>query len=293
MCLKCDPIFQIESSQVPLVFTCLGRDGSFLVRESTTSSDCFALSVRQESRVTHIMIRRTFVETPAADSASPASPSARPNAQVGPNGTLGRYRLDVGGGHLFDTLAELVQFYREHPMVLCFSSLLCSSRCISFEVCSSLLFSSPSCVRLRLKRRITVIVRDSGRAEFRLELFSRLSLSVLSFSPHRTATCTCRLESALAGREHRRGCAPEASALGYARLRRHHRVARAGARGLRLQLRLRRRRLRSRCFSCAFARQQVRRLASPRLASRSTSRVSALRFVSFRCSLLEIGRAHV
>ncbi|KFD63615.1 hypothetical protein M514_02052 [Trichuris suis] len=64
-----------------------GRNGSFLVRESQSTPGDYALSVRQNNRVTHVMVR--FVN--------------------------GRY--DVGGGDDFRTLSELVDHYRKSPMV--------------------------------------------------------------------------------------------------------------------------------------------------------------------------------
>ena len=71
------------------IYVDVGKDGSFLVRESTTTTDSYALSVRQEERVTHIMIRQ--------------------NPETA--------QLDVGGGQQFATLNELVAYYRDHPMV--------------------------------------------------------------------------------------------------------------------------------------------------------------------------------
>ncbi|VDO78403.1 unnamed protein product [Soboliphyme baturini] len=64
-----------------------GRNGSFLVRESQSTLGDYALSVRLEDRVTHIIIR----------------------CQNG--------KFDVGGGDDFDSLAELVDYYRRSPMV--------------------------------------------------------------------------------------------------------------------------------------------------------------------------------
>ncbi|KRX74933.1 Tyrosine-protein phosphatase non-receptor type 11 [Trichinella sp. T6] len=64
-----------------------GRNGSFLVRESQSTPGDYALSVRQDNQVTHVMIR------------------CKDN------------RYDVGGGDEFSSLKDLVEHYRRSPMV--------------------------------------------------------------------------------------------------------------------------------------------------------------------------------
>ncbi|XP_011641562.1 tyrosine-protein phosphatase corkscrew isoform X2 [Pogonomyrmex barbatus] len=64
-----------------------GKNGSFLVRESQSKPGDFVLSVRTDDRVTHVMIR--FQDN----------------------------KYDVGGGHKFDTLSELIEHYKKNPMV--------------------------------------------------------------------------------------------------------------------------------------------------------------------------------
>ncbi|KHJ44465.1 Protein-tyrosine phosphatase [Trichuris suis] len=70
-----------------------GRNGSFLVRESQSTPGDYALSVRQNNRVTHVMVR--FV--------------------VKKNYLLNFIRQR--GGDDFRTLSELVDHYRKSPMV--------------------------------------------------------------------------------------------------------------------------------------------------------------------------------
>ncbi|XP_014483754.1 PREDICTED: tyrosine-protein phosphatase corkscrew-like isoform X2 [Dinoponera quadriceps] len=64
-----------------------GKNGSFLVRESQSKPGDFVLSVRTDDRVTHVMIR--FQDN----------------------------KYDVGGGHKFDSLSELIEYYKRNPMV--------------------------------------------------------------------------------------------------------------------------------------------------------------------------------
>ncbi|CAL1682553.1 unnamed protein product [Lasius platythorax] len=64
-----------------------GKNGSFLVRESQSKPGDFVLSVRTDDRVTHVMIR-------SQDS-----------------------KYDVGGGHKFDSLSDLIEHYKRNPMV--------------------------------------------------------------------------------------------------------------------------------------------------------------------------------
>ncbi|KAK7868473.1 hypothetical protein R5R35_011217 [Gryllus longicercus] len=64
-----------------------GKNGSFLVRESQTSPGDYVLSVRTDDRVTHVMIR------------------CKDNC------------YDVGGGDKFDSLSELIEYYKRNPMV--------------------------------------------------------------------------------------------------------------------------------------------------------------------------------
>jgi tyrosine-protein phosphatase non-receptor type 11 len=64
-----------------------GKNGSFLVRESQSKPGDFVLSVRTDDRVTHVMIR--YIEG----------------------------SFDIGGGARFDSLSELVEHYRQNPMV--------------------------------------------------------------------------------------------------------------------------------------------------------------------------------
>ncbi|KRY80909.1 Tyrosine-protein phosphatase non-receptor type 11 [Trichinella pseudospiralis] len=64
-----------------------GRNGSFLVHESQSTPGDYALSVRQDNQVTHVMIR------------------CKDN------------RYDVGGGDEFSSLKDLVEHYRRSPMV--------------------------------------------------------------------------------------------------------------------------------------------------------------------------------
>ncbi|XP_029166645.1 tyrosine-protein phosphatase corkscrew isoform X2 [Nylanderia fulva] len=64
-----------------------GKNGSFLVRESQSKPGDFVLSVRTDDRVTHVMIR----------------------SQDG--------KYDVGGGHKFDSLSDLIEHYKRNPMV--------------------------------------------------------------------------------------------------------------------------------------------------------------------------------
>jgi tyrosine-protein phosphatase non-receptor type 11 len=64
-----------------------GKNGSFLVRESQSKPGDFVLSVRTDDKVTHVMIRYSD------------------------------NRYDVGGGEKFDSLAELIEYYKKNPMV--------------------------------------------------------------------------------------------------------------------------------------------------------------------------------
>lgn len=64
-----------------------GKYGSYLVRESQSKPGDFVLSVKNEDKVTHVKIRRQ-------------------------NG-----KFDVGGGEQLDSLADLVEHYKKHPMV--------------------------------------------------------------------------------------------------------------------------------------------------------------------------------
>ncbi|XP_065219883.1 tyrosine-protein phosphatase corkscrew-like isoform X2 [Planococcus citri] len=64
-----------------------GKNGSFLVRESQSKPGDFVLSVRTDDRVTHVKIR-------SLDN-----------------------KYDVGGGEKFDSLTELIEYYRQNPMV--------------------------------------------------------------------------------------------------------------------------------------------------------------------------------
>ncbi|KRY66449.1 Tyrosine-protein phosphatase non-receptor type 11 [Trichinella pseudospiralis] len=64
-----------------------GRNGSFLVRESQSTPGDYALSVRQDNQVTHVMIW------------------CKDN------------RYGVGGGDEFSSLKDLVEHYRRSPMV--------------------------------------------------------------------------------------------------------------------------------------------------------------------------------
>ncbi|XP_045468665.1 tyrosine-protein phosphatase corkscrew-like [Harmonia axyridis] len=65
-----------------------GKSGSFLVRESQSKIGDFVLSVRINDKVTHIKIRSTEDNY-----------------------------YDVGGGEKFSTLTELIDYYRNNPMV--------------------------------------------------------------------------------------------------------------------------------------------------------------------------------
>ncbi|XP_037567336.1 tyrosine-protein phosphatase non-receptor type 11-like isoform X2 [Dermacentor silvarum] len=64
-----------------------GKNGSFLVRESRSKPGDYVLSVRTEDKVTHFIVR----------------------CQEG--------KFDACGGEKFDSLSELVDFYRKNPMV--------------------------------------------------------------------------------------------------------------------------------------------------------------------------------
>ncbi|TRY80125.1 hypothetical protein TCAL_09892 [Tigriopus californicus] len=64
-----------------------GKSGSFLVRESQSKPGDYVFSVRSNDRVTHVKIRYN----------------------------KGRY--DVGGGEPFDSLSDLVEYYKKNPMV--------------------------------------------------------------------------------------------------------------------------------------------------------------------------------
>ncbi|KAG5674095.1 hypothetical protein PVAND_004081 [Polypedilum vanderplanki] len=64
-----------------------GRNGSFLVRESQSKPGDYVLSVRNDDKVTHVMIRWQD------------------------------NRYDVGGGEQFSTLSELIEHYKKNPMV--------------------------------------------------------------------------------------------------------------------------------------------------------------------------------
>lgn len=64
-----------------------GRNGSFLVRESQSKPGEYALTVRTDDKVTHVMIR--CQET----------------------------KYDVYGGPKFDSLSKLVEHYQKNPMV--------------------------------------------------------------------------------------------------------------------------------------------------------------------------------
>lgn len=64
-----------------------GKNGSFLVRESQSKPGDFVLSVRTDDRVTHVMIR------------------SQDN------------KYDVGGGPKFDSLSDLIEYYKRNPMV--------------------------------------------------------------------------------------------------------------------------------------------------------------------------------
>ena len=64
-----------------------GQNGSYLVRASTSKPGCYVLTVRCEDRVAHIMIRN------------------KDN------------KFDVGGDDRFDSLPELLEYYKGNPMV--------------------------------------------------------------------------------------------------------------------------------------------------------------------------------
>ncbi|XP_075213083.1 protein tyrosine phosphatase non-receptor type corkscrew isoform X2 [Lycorma delicatula] len=64
-----------------------GKNGSFLVRESQSKPGDYVLSVRTDDKVTHVMIR--YQEN----------------------------KYDVGGGEKFETLSELIEYYKRNPMV--------------------------------------------------------------------------------------------------------------------------------------------------------------------------------
>ncbi|CAO1422496.1 unnamed protein product [Diamesa hyperborea] len=64
-----------------------GRNGSFLVRESQSKPGDYVLSVRNDDKVTHVMIRWQD------------------------------NKYDVGGGEQFPTLSELIEHYKKNPMV--------------------------------------------------------------------------------------------------------------------------------------------------------------------------------
>ncbi|XKL67942.1 hypothetical protein PGB90_003433 [Kerria lacca] len=64
-----------------------GKNGSFLVRESQSKPGDYVLSVRTDDKVTHVMIR------------------SKDN------------KYDVGGGEKFDSLTDLIEYYRQNPMV--------------------------------------------------------------------------------------------------------------------------------------------------------------------------------
>jgi len=64
-----------------------GKIGSFLVRESTRKLGDFVLTIRTDEGFTHVMIRHI------------------------------KGKLDVGGGILFNSLADLINYYIQNPMV--------------------------------------------------------------------------------------------------------------------------------------------------------------------------------
>ncbi|CAG0891775.1 unnamed protein product, partial [Cyprideis torosa] len=64
-----------------------GKNGSFLVRESQSNPGDYVLTVRSEEKISHVMIRCTDGE------------------------------YDIGGGMKFSSLTELVEYYRDNPMV--------------------------------------------------------------------------------------------------------------------------------------------------------------------------------
>lgn len=64
-----------------------GKNGSYLVRESVRRPGDFALTIRSEDSFMHVMIRNN------------------------------NNKFDVGGGTLFDTITDLVDYYIENPMV--------------------------------------------------------------------------------------------------------------------------------------------------------------------------------
>lgn len=64
-----------------------GKNGSFLVRESQSKPGDFVLSVRTEDKVTHVIIR------------------------------WHEKKYDVGGGQKFNTLCDLIEYYKQNPMV--------------------------------------------------------------------------------------------------------------------------------------------------------------------------------
>ncbi|XP_015790177.1 tyrosine-protein phosphatase non-receptor type 11 [Tetranychus urticae] len=64
-----------------------GKNGSFLVRESMSKPGDYVLSVRTDDKVTHVIIR--FQDN----------------------------KYDVGGGEQFDSLSELIEYYKKNPMV--------------------------------------------------------------------------------------------------------------------------------------------------------------------------------
>lgn len=64
-----------------------GKNGSFLVRESQSNLGNYVLTVRTEDKVSHVKIE------------------------------CRNSKFDVGGGEQFDSLTELVEFYKKNPMV--------------------------------------------------------------------------------------------------------------------------------------------------------------------------------
>lgn len=73
-----------------------GKCGSFLVRESVHNPSSYVLSVATGEQVTHILIHRKPDE-----------------------------KFDVGGGHQFSTLKDLIDFYSNTPMVEKSGGLVC------------------------------------------------------------------------------------------------------------------------------------------------------------------------
>lgn len=81
----------INGKQAEKMLLDKGRNGSFLVRESQSQPGHYVITVRVDDTILHIKIQNHVHEQAA--------------------------KYDIGGGPQFETLTDLIDFYKKSPMV--------------------------------------------------------------------------------------------------------------------------------------------------------------------------------